>query len=152
MAKYTAEIIAKWLLKYNEFVRDIENEDTDQISNLKLQKLLYYCQGAFLAIKNEKLFEDDILAWTHGPVIEEIYQEYKKFGAGGITEIPNEKVLIDEETREVLINTYNTFGKYSAWGLRNLTHNETPWTETKKNDVISTDKIKKYFRENYIGN
>lgn len=74
MAKYTVEIIAKWLLKYNEFVRNIENEDTDQISNLKLQKLLYYCQGAFLAIKNEKLFEDDILAWTHGPVIEKIYQ------------------------------------------------------------------------------
>lgn len=152
MAKYTVEIIAKWLLKYNEFVRNIENEDTDQISNLKLQKLLYYCQGAFLAIKNEKLFEDDILAWTHGPVIEKIYQEYKKFGSNGITEIPDYEVLIDDETDEILRNTYNTFARYSAWGLRNLTHNETPWKETKKNDVISTDKIKKYFRENYIGN
>ena len=152
MAKYTVEIIAKWLLKYNEFVRNIENEDTDQISNLKLQKLLYYCQGAFLAIKNEKLFEDDILAWTHGPVIEKIYQEYKKFGSNGITEIPDYEVLIDDETDEILRNTYNTFARYSAWGLRNLTHNETPWKETKKNDVISTDKIKKYFRENYIAN
>lgn len=152
MAKYTAEIIAKWLLKYNEFVRNIENEDTDQISNLKLQKLLYYCQGAFLALKDEKLFEDDILAWTHGPVIEKIYQEYKKFGSNGITEIPDYEVFIDDETDEILRNTYNTFARYSAWGLRNLTHNETPWKETKKNDVISTDKIKKYFRENYIGN
>lgn len=132
MAKYTAEIIAKWLLKYNEFVRNIENEDTDQISNLKLQKLLYYCQGAFLALKDEKLFEDDILAWTHGPVIEKIYQEYKKFGSNGITEIPDYEVFIDDETDEILRNTYNTFARYSAWGLRNLTHNETPWKETKK--------------------
>lgn len=152
MAKYTAQIIANWLLKYNEFVRNYKNEDTDQISNLKLQKLLYYCQGAFLALKDEKLFKDDILAWTHGPVIEKIYQEYKKFGSNGITEIPKDEVLIDKETTEILINTYNTFGKYSAWGLRNLTHNETPWKETEQNDIITTDKIKKYFRENYIGN
>lgn len=152
MAKYTAQIIANWLLKYNEFVRNYKNEDTDQISNLKLQKLLYYCQGAFLALKDEKLFEDDILAWTHGPVIEKIYQEYKKFGSNGITEIPKDEVLIDKETTEILINTYNTFARYSAWGLRNLTHNETPWKETEQNDIITTDKIKKYFRENYIGN
>jgi uncharacterized phage-associated protein len=41
----------------------------DVISNLKLQKLLYYAQGFYLAIYGKALFEEDIVAWEHGPVV-----------------------------------------------------------------------------------
>ena len=46
---YKASLIAKWFLYYNQITMD--QEDADLISNLKLQKLLYYAQGCFLAIK-----------------------------------------------------------------------------------------------------
>lgn len=149
MAKYKVEDIANWILKYNRNLREISNEDTDEISNLKLQKLLYYAQGAYLAMRGEKLFDDEIVAWTHGPVIEEMYNKYKKYGASGITEF-DEDVELDNETLDVIVAMYDVFGKYSAWGLRNLTHKETPWKETKRGEVIDTYKIKKYFEENYI--
>ena len=61
------------------FVR-LANETGDYISNLKLQKLVYYAQAWYLAISDEALFEEDFEAWVHGPVIPELYQEYKSFG------------------------------------------------------------------------
>lgn len=43
--KYTANDIALWILNYNKNLREFSNEDTEDITNLKLQKLLYYAQG-----------------------------------------------------------------------------------------------------------
>lgn len=146
---YKALEIAKWFINYNDRLRNIDNEDTDDISNLKLQKLLYYAQGVVLALKDKPLFSEDILAWTHGPVIESVYKEFKQYGSKGISE-RFENVNIDEDTTKILIEVYKVFGQYSAWGLRNMTHEETPWKETQKNDVITIDKIKDYFKENYV--
>lgn len=73
--KYSALTVAKWFLWYNDKI--LEEEDADLISNLKLQKLLYYAQGCYLALKNEPLFNEQIVNWAHGPVVEEIYHKYK---------------------------------------------------------------------------
>ena len=53
---YDVNKIADWFIWYNEYIRNFEDEDTDDISNMKLQKLLFYTQSAFLAIKGEPLF------------------------------------------------------------------------------------------------
>lgn len=148
-ARYRAIDIANWFLTYNESLRDMENEDTDDISNLKLQKLLYYAQGCFLAIKNEPLFSDDIVAWAHGPVVEEVYHTFKDFGSGGITQ-HEESSVSDSDTINLLVSVYDVFGKYSAWGLRNLTHSESPWLETPRNEIISLNLISDYFKSHYI--
>lgn len=145
---YTATEIANWFLSYNDYLREIEDEDTDYISNLKLQKLLYYAQGSFLSIYDKPLFEDPIEAWRHGPVVYSVYQKYKKFGSTGIDEF--DKSDIDKETESLLKEVYKIFGKYSAWGLREMTHQEDPWKETDINHVISNEKIKKYFKEHYV--
>lgn len=141
--------IAKWFINYNLKLRDIDNEDTDNITNLKLQKLLYYAQGSMLALKDKLLFSDEILAWSHGPVVKVVYDEFKHNGSNGIDEY-FENISVDNDTEQVLIQVYNIFGRYSAWGLRNMTHQESPWLETKRNEVITIDKIKKYFKENYV--
>ena len=49
----------------------------DGVSNLKLQKLVYYAQGYYSAIFDNPLFSNEISAWTHGPVISDLYHEYK---------------------------------------------------------------------------
>lgn len=49
----------------------------------------------------------------------------------------------------MLENVYEVFGQFSAWKLRDMTRQETPWKETMKNHVISKESIKKYFQENY---
>ena len=72
---YDVKDIANWFLIYNSYMET--NQGADGISNLKLQKLLYYAQSAYLALKNTPLFSNNIIAWNHGPVVEEIYQKYK---------------------------------------------------------------------------
>ena len=57
---------------------------------------------------------------------------------------------ISKEDTNLLIDVYNLFGEYSAWGLRNLTHSENPWKTTKRNKVITTDKMAKEFKEKYL--
>ncbi|WP_288866770.1 type II toxin-antitoxin system antitoxin SocA domain-containing protein [uncultured Sneathia sp.] len=152
---YKALDIAKWLIEYNFGKSETEGEDL--ITNLKLQKLLYYAQSASLAFYNKRLFEDKFEAWRHGPVIPQIYRTYKKYGSNPITEV--EFVDLDKSTTSLLINVYNYFGKMSAWGLAELTHEETPWQEAyeksqdpqKNNDIITIDEnlMKEVFLEKY---
>lgn len=149
MAKHTAAQVAKWFLAHN---RIIENEEgAEHISNLKLQKLLYYAQGCFLAVTDEALFDDNIVAWQHGPVVESVYHLYKANGAKGIPfDEDFDFSAFTQEENSLLTEVYDTFGQYSAWKLRNMTHEETPWQETMLNDIIPTEKIKDYFKREYL--
>lgn len=63
---YKALDIAKWLIAYNFGKNETEGEDL--ITNLKLQKLLYYAQSASLAFYNKRLFEDKFEAWIVAPL------------------------------------------------------------------------------------
>ena len=70
---YTAVDLSKYI------VTKCWKEDCP-ISNLQLQKILYYLQKEFLK-RNERLFDDDFVAWQFGPVIEEVYYNYSIFGS-----------------------------------------------------------------------
>ena len=60
----------------------LTDEDAGElISNLKLQKLLYYAQGFHLVIYGEPLFPETIEAWAHGPVVTSVYHQYKEYGS-----------------------------------------------------------------------
>jgi len=149
MSKHTALEVAKWFLAYN---RIMESQDgAELLSNLKLQKLLYYAQGTFLAITGDVLFQDEILAWQHGPVVRSVYDEYKANGSNGI--LFDEDFDFDSFTPEenrILKEVYNVFGQYSAWKLRNMTHSEAPWKQTELNHEISIEAIRDYFVKEYI--
>ena len=58
--------------------------------------------------------------------------------------------LIDNDTTAVLEEVYDVFGKYSAWGLRNMIHQEDPWLKTQRNEEIPLPLIKDYFEKTYI--
>lgn len=144
----TAANVARWFLSRN--ASNFENEDVECISNLKLQKLLYYAQGCHLALHEIPLFNDDIVAWEHGPVVVSVYQEYKSNKGNGITDFEPPTENFSEEENDLLEFVQKNFGQYSAWKLRNMTHEEMPWKSTKRNCVIPIDCIKEYFKENYL--
>lgn len=149
MKKHTASQVAKWFLAHNRITAD--EEGGEYISNLKLQKLLYYAQGCFLAVTDQPLFNDAIVAWQHGPVVESVYYQYKKNGAEGIPfDADFDFSDFTDDENDLLTQVYNIFGQYSAWKLRNMTHNETPWQETAQNAVIPIEKIKEYFKKEYL--
>ncbi|MEQ1723474.1 MAG: type II toxin-antitoxin system antitoxin SocA domain-containing protein, partial [Pseudobdellovibrio sp.] len=58
------------------FIRKF-NDTESPITNLKLQKLLYYAQGVAFGRANIKLIKEPLLAWEHGPVIRECYDNHK---------------------------------------------------------------------------
>lgn len=147
---HTASDVAKWFLRRNNI--EMKMGDSDFISNLKLQKLLYYAQGTYLAMTENPLFCDEIVAWEHGPVVVSVYREYSQNGARGIEYVdslaPTESYSEEEEA--ILNEVYAYFGQYSAWKLRNMTHQETPWKTTARNGVIAPAVIQAYFKEHYV--
>ena len=136
----------------NFFLSAIDEDAGDLISNLKMQKLVYYAQGIHLAMFDEELFSEEIRAWEHGPVVPELYHKFKSFGRGAIE--PNfESFDIDiftQKQKEMLKEVYNTFGQFSAWMLRNMTHEERPWVETTKNGTIIGSVINKKLLTEYF--
>lgn len=149
MANHTASEVAKWFLSHNRVAMD--EESAEYITNLKLQKLLYYAQGCFLAITGNPLFDDPILAWQHGPVVRSVYDEYKHNGSEGIKfEDDFDVNQFTKQENSILTQVYDEFGQFSAWKLRNMTHNEAPWKETLQNHEIKQDKIKSFFEREYV--
>ena len=123
-----------------------EEEDVDFISNMKLQKLVYFCQGFFLALCGKPLFPETIEAWKHGPVCPRLYQPLKIFGASPITaSIDPEKISLTEQERSIINMVYSTYRQYSSSGLRKITHNDGPWKTTKIGTEISQKIMLQYF-------
>jgi|WetSurMetagenome_2_1015567.scaffolds.fasta_scaffold00004_1 uncharacterized phage-associated protein len=124
-----------------------EPEAGDTISNLKMQKLLYYAQGFHLALYDKPLFTEKIIAWQYGPVVKEVYEAYSEYSNGAIPKPRriNLKVF-DEETINFLKEVYQVYGQYSALRLMELTHNEPPWKNTKIGEEITLEIIHKYFK------
>ena len=63
--------------------------------------------------------------------------------------------LICKEDQDLLEDVFQTFGQLSAWKLRNMTIQETPWIKATNNGEIMNREIKRelikaYFKENYI--
>lgn len=127
------------------FVSLTNPELGDYLSNLKLQKLLYYAQGLHLAMYHSALFEEQIYAWQHGPVVPSVYHEFKEF-QGAINNPPNwSNDYLTERELEFLKEVYEVFGQFSAFKLVEMTHNEPPWKSTTINSEITHPKLKRYF-------
>ncbi len=129
------------------FLSKTDEEAGDVISNLKLQKLVYYAQGFTLAVTGKPLFNEEIEAWQHGPVVPDLYHKYKDHGAYGIPAPTNvDFSKFSSEIKEILDEVYDVYGQFSAWKLRNMTHGEAPWKNTKMGDVISLSSMSEYFK------
>jgi uncharacterized phage-associated protein len=126
----------------------IAHDNKQDVDKLKLQKLLYYIQGAALALTGEPLFEDEILAWKHGPVVYSIYNKYKNHEGNTIEYNPSYENKIDEIDFLLIKEVYKKYSRYSGWELAENTHKEDPWKNAEQSDVISNDEIKAYFKAN----
>jgi uncharacterized phage-associated protein len=100
---------------------------------LKLQKLLYYAQAWSLAWRAKPMFEDTIEAWVYGPVVESVYQAYKKYGQEPIPQPergdPNALSSDDLQTLRAVVDEY---WRYAGTTLSDLTHSEPPWVTARQ--------------------
>ncbi|CAK0744041.1 putative prophage protein [uncultured Gammaproteobacteria bacterium] len=130
------------------------DEDGEGLTHLKLQKLLYYAQGFHLAIFGQRLFPDGIEAWEHGPVVQSAWVTFRQYGGSPIPPPIDLSIdVLSTEQRDLLNDVWNTYGQFSAWKLRNMTHEEPPWKETYqagKNIPISDQALSRYFQTQVI--
>lgn len=123
----------------------------DRLTNLKLQKLMYYEQGYHLAAFGTPLFNEDVEAWMYGPVVPIVYNEFSQYGRNSLPVCNNKKeiVSLNDEEESLFYQVYDTYKEYSAIGLMNLTHKESPWLLARPHDkgtVISQESMEKYFK------
>jgi uncharacterized phage-associated protein len=144
---YSALDIAKW------FINAADREAGDAITHLKIQKLVYYGQGWSMALLRHPLFDENLLAWTHGPVARTVWDKYKDSGFDSIGWEKITKRITGNASLllEAVNDKYNVF---SAKQLERMTHSEPPWMEArggipleaKSDRPISKDTMEKYFR------
>lgn len=157
---YRALEIARYAINYI-------NIHEKNISNLKLQKILYYIQAAFLIELEEVCFSDAIICWQHGPVVKIVYNEFKIYGADSIPiqkditklvfkdgifkfeRIPYSDEQIDSGHKKLLNAVLDGLMPYDAWFLVERTHEEAPWKDLNNhyNSEIYPEKIKTYFED-----
>lgn len=126
--KTKAELVAKFFVWKNK----VAPKETG-LDKLKLQKLLYYAQAWNLVFNKKILFDEEIEAWVHGPVVPSIYYLFKDFNFFAPQTI-DEKCFdsFSNDEKRILDEVWEVYGKYDGSYLENLTHNELPWQEARK--------------------
>ena len=142
-----AKKVAEWFLARNRM--DADGCSDNYLTPMQLQKLLFFAQGYYLGCYAKPLFEDDIRAWPHGPVVPSVYNIYSAFGGRGIDMVYDcdGSEFTKEELRTLNI-VYDKYAQYSGWKLSAMTHAAgSPWSQTAPGHVITKDKIYRYFED-----
>lgn len=143
MARYTAEDVAR-------FIVNMCIDEKCPISNLQLQKILYFCQREYHRATGNPLFDDDFQAWQYGPVIPDIYKMFSLFGGMKITRRVAGGVRIAPEDVAIISAVVKDKREKYPWDLVEITHTPgSPWDKTYRNgdgngDVISKSLIFSY--------
>lgn len=155
------------VLTVSRFIINYSNEKKYGISNLRLQKLLYFVQAVFLCEEKTECFNEDILAWDFGPVVNEAYQEFKMYGSSNIPtithfydfsngdiwslkKVPFDDSVITSDHKTIIMQVVDDLSKYSTTTLVSITHNQKPWVDAYRkgqNTRIDNDAIRGYFDE-----
>ncbi len=149
---------------------DLAKKNGQTIDPMKLQKLVYYAHGWYLALAGAPLLDRSIEAWKYGPVIPLLYRTFQDYGADPITEparysdIQGTKMVVRPFTlpdgdssadyaRRIIKRVLEVYGGYSAVQLSMMTHApETPWAQAwsknqgKRYVPIPDDSIQQYFK------
>jgi uncharacterized phage-associated protein len=144
----TATDVAKYLAQLAESA-----PEPDELSHLRIQKLLYYVQGWSLALRGRPMFEEPIEAWPHGPVVPQVYHRLKEFGYRSIpaSEIPG--AALSKADAAFVGRVWSAYSEFSATKLRDMTHAEAPWQAARNGrnpDApgrrITHDSMRRYFK------
>jgi uncharacterized phage-associated protein len=145
--RYDAKAIANFFL-------DLAEAESVRLSHMKLQKLVYYAHGWHLGLTGEPLLDEEVQAWSFGPVIRSLYSVFRQFGSDDITgraakyqRVPGRRLTFrkcqpsicdyEDESREfieaLLRRVWDVYKNYSATQLSNMTHAPgTPWDQVNR--------------------
>lgn len=154
---YNALDISRYIINY------CNNHDIE-ISNLKLQNLLYFVQAGFLMEHETPAFSQNIIAWQYGVLIEDVNQEYRRFGSMSIPkneyyldfslnnmnfeEIKFDENIIIDEDKEIINAVLYVMSHENVFKIIDIIQSQEPWIRTYKENsqnIISNKLIEEYF-------
>lgn len=131
----------------------IEHTDNNnlRLTNLRMQKLLYFIQSYALISLDRPAFTQDFQAWNYGPVVPELYRTYSHNGSGLIKSAQRIMKLdgsatyengvfnfnfntkdareIGDELKSIVVEVCETFRGRSDFDLVHLSHELGTWKE-----------------------
>lgn len=152
------------VLDISRYIISYSNKMDYGISNLKLQKVLYFVQAYFLIQTGHPCFKDKIEAWDFGPVVPKAYGEYKQYGCGDIPttksfimidkdniwnskRVEFKEIAISDDDKSLIDKVIDKFSDYSATDMVELTQHQTPWIDaiSSQSNEIKNESIFEYF-------
>jgi uncharacterized phage-associated protein len=140
---YDVRTIADYVVTYYD-------KNDWMISNLKLQKVLYFLQAQYLVSTDEKLFEDEIEAWNFGPVVPAVYNQYAVYGNSPIPAFNKKIPRISRDDAKIINPMLGHLRNYSSTYLTNVTIKQKPWLKNYSecgSKIIPANEIRDYFME-----
>lgn len=132
-------------------------EEGNFVTQMKLQKMVYFAHGYHLAKYGKPLVNEDFEAWKFGPVVPDIYQSYKLYGSNHIIDpglVPKsaKPLTLSDSALDAIEYTWKVTKGLSAAQLMNWTHaSGSPWARvydpTNIATVIKNDDIQSYFKK-----
>lgn len=141
---YNAQLIAGYIISYSR-------KKGYLISNLKLQKLLYFVQAEFLVNTGKTCFPERIEAWAFGPVIPEVYDRYQRYGS---TDLPDTacdlRGNIDPKDKAIIESMVDRLADYTSAQLTDIPQHQDQWIKVylpECRKMISKENIREFFAE-----
>jgi|CEGD01.1.fsa_nt_gi uncharacterized phage-associated protein len=137
----------------NFFINKAHQSGCNDLTPMKLLKLVYIAHGWNLGIYNDPLFIEEVSAWKFGPVIRPLYDQVRVYRNNPITSgLPSTGESISPEDNDLLEAVWDRYGKLSGIALSQITHKPgSPWSQTWDSNswdlIIPTDLIRDHYRE-----
>lgn len=114
-------------------------DQNKSITNLQLQKYLYYIQGEHIKNTGELLFDEAFYAWNYGPVLYSVWKDYAKNSRYPIENIESGNVIEDATIKELIVQKTKELLEINIWTLVDKTHDEMPWKKAREKECDLID-------------
>jgi len=123
------------------FILDFCDLKQRKVTNLALQKIIYFCHARFLADRNKPLVKHQFEAWQFGPVLQYVYRDFKMYDASpiasrakGIDLLTGRIEIVgydfDKSTKQFLESIVDFYSRLSASDLVDMSHaTGGPWDQ-----------------------
>lgn len=120
---YTAKKIANYIINRC-------SQNNSPVTNLKLQKILYFLWIDYYKETKKYLFNEPICAWQFGPVCPDVYYEYCSYGGFTINKARQSLGPLNNDDCEILNKSIDIYNSRSVSSLIEDTHQiGKPWYE-----------------------
>ena len=135
----------------NFFIDLAKSDPYNDMTNIRVNKMLFFAQGWSLVRRGKPLFKEDLRAWQYGPVVPSVYKAFQPCGNQKIVDFSGkfDPDKFSSEEIELLLDVSREYDKYSTTKLVNMTHEKgTPWQQVYReheSKVITKESILQYF-------